>query len=153
MRLHSRAAALEKNRGRAERLGPGGPTDPDASRHRGLSKSKKPQVRQTQGVPRAVFEGLLRAVPGGRPFVTFNPIAGAVTLHRFSPALGRRLSDKAPAYRPSEASARGRRARTGAAWTAGRGNWRRISDAPFRPPLPAPCLKMLAQTPLGNEAG
>ena len=33
-----------------------GPTDLDASRHRGLSKSELPQVRQTaDGVPRAVF--------------------------------------------------------------------------------------------------
>ena len=43
-----------------------GPAGLDASRHRGLSKSDKPQVRQTQGVPRAVFEGLLRLAPGGR---------------------------------------------------------------------------------------
>ena len=32
-------------------------------------------------------------------------------------------------------------------------NLRRISGASFRPPLPAPCLKMLAQTPLDSEAG
>src|SRR6185437_9288322 len=46
--------------------------------------------------------------------------------------------------------ARGRRAGTKAAWTAGRGNWRRISDAPDRPPLPAPRLETLDQTPLGT---
>jgi len=40
-----------------------------------------------------------------------------------------------------------------AAWTAGKGNWRRISDAPHRPPLPAPRLETLDQTPLGNEGG
>jgi len=32
-----------------------GPTDLDASQHRGTLKSGLPQVRQTQGVPRAVF--------------------------------------------------------------------------------------------------
>jgi hypothetical protein len=38
-----------------------------------------------------------------------------------------------------------------AAWTAGRGNLRRISDAPDRPPLPTPHLETLDQTPLGME--
>jgi len=32
---------------------------------------------------RDVFK-FARVVPGGRPFVTFNPIAGTVTLHRFN---------------------------------------------------------------------
>ncbi len=38
-----------------------------------------------------------------------------------------------------------------AAWTAGRGKWRRISDAPHRPPLPTPHLETLDQAPLGME--
>jgi hypothetical protein len=43
--------------------------------------------------------------------------------------------------------------RDGAAWTAG--PLRRISSENVisRPPLPASRLKMLAQTPLGTEAG
>ena len=40
-----------------------------------------------------------------------------------------------------------------AAWTAGFGIWRRISDAPDRPPLPAPHLKMLYRHPsLGRDS-
>jgi len=45
-----------------------GPADLATSRQRGVSKSVKPQVRQTQGVPRAVFLGLLRSAPGGLTF-------------------------------------------------------------------------------------
>ena len=43
-------------RARGTLLGLGRPTDPDTSQHRGMLKSVKPQVRQTQGVPRTVFE-------------------------------------------------------------------------------------------------
>ena len=62
------------------------PTGLDASRHRGLSKQFMPQVRQSLGVPRAVFIGLLRAGPGGRPFVRVN-LLGRATLHRRGQAL------------------------------------------------------------------
>ena len=74
-----------RTEGARDAKGPGGPTGLDASRHRGLSKSVLPQVRLTQGVPRAVFIGLLHAVPGGRPFVTL-PRLGAATLHRWGHA-------------------------------------------------------------------
>ena len=57
-----------KNRGRAGRCRVRGPAGLDASRHRGLSKPIVPQVRQSFGVPRAVFIGLLRTAPGGRTF-------------------------------------------------------------------------------------
>lgn len=62
--------------GARDARGPKGPAGLDASRHRGLSKSlcltfrsgssdrqSVPQVRQTQGVPRAVFIGLLPSIP------------------------------------------------------------------------------------------
>ena len=71
--------ARKRTEGARDARGPKGPTGLDASRHRGLSKSLclalrsgssdrqgVPQVRQTQGVPRAVFLGLFRIVPGGR---------------------------------------------------------------------------------------
>ena len=57
----------EKYRGRAERQGSGGPAGLDASRHRGLSKSDNAASPPVPGVPRAVFLGLLRSAPGGRP--------------------------------------------------------------------------------------
>ena len=57
--------------GAQDARGPKGPTGLDASRHRGLSKRLLvPQVRQTQSVPRAVFEACSAPSPGGRPFVT-----------------------------------------------------------------------------------
>jgi hypothetical protein len=49
-----------------------GPTGLATSRQRGVSKSVMPQVRQTQGVPRAVFLGLLRSAPGGLTFQAFS---------------------------------------------------------------------------------
>src|SRR5665213_1869826 len=48
-----------------------GPTDLDASQHRGALKSE-PQVRRFPGVPRAMFIGLLRLAPGGLP-ISGNP--------------------------------------------------------------------------------
>jgi hypothetical protein len=115
-----------------------GPAGLDTSRHRGLSKPVVPQVRQSQGVPRAVF---LRFAPQG-PRWTDPFRRPALLPERLSTAAG-------PTRGPV---ARGWRAGTHAAWTAGPP--RRISSASVipRPPLPAPRLKML-QTPLGDEAG
>jgi hypothetical protein len=65
--------SLEKSRGRAGRQGPDGPADLDASQHRGALKSE-PQVRRYQGVPRAMFIGLLRLAPGGLTFSGNPPL-------------------------------------------------------------------------------
>src|SRR4051794_6829255 len=113
-----RIAPRKIPRARGTPVGRNGPTGLDTSRHRGLSKPILPQVHQTQGVPRAVFIGLLRSIPGDRPFCQ-----GDLTAHLASTvsarALGSRSADKSPAYRPSGASARALRARIPAAWTAG----------------------------------
>jgi hypothetical protein len=70
-----------KSRGRAGRQGPEGPTGLDVSRYLGCPAvprsnqgcgGQNPQVRRSQGVPRAVFVGLLRSAPGGRS-VSGNP--------------------------------------------------------------------------------
>jgi hypothetical protein len=90
-----------------------GPTGLDASRHRGLSKScpssrlraatGKPQVRLTQGVPRAVFLGLLHEVPGSR---AFKGMTLSLPLRTWRSG-GRLLTNLRP-YRPSGPSARRR---------------------------------------------
>ncbi len=125
--------ASKKYRGRAGRQG--SETDPaglDASRHRGLSKSALlrayalrrvlPQVRQTQGVPRAVF---LRFAPrsprqsGDYGLCTLTAVEDQ--------ALGPEISDKSPAVPAVRAlDANVDRAGRFAAWTAG--PWCRISD-------------------------
>ena len=89
-----KCASLGKERGRAERRVLIGPTDLDASRHRGLSKSLVPQVRQVAGVPRAMFVGLLRVVPGGRPVRPHTRLEALKTLHPWARQLGRRSSDR-----------------------------------------------------------
>ena len=93
-----------KTEGARDARGPRGPADLDASRHRGLSKSVKPQVRQTQGVPRAVFIGLLREVPGSRALT-----CSTATSTDEDQALGQRTSDKSsavPAVRALDAPSR-----------------------------------------------
>jgi len=97
-----------------------GPTDLDASRHRGLSKSFLPQVRQTQGVPRAVF---VRLAPQ-RP--RWTSLSGNPSLLR---------QDCEAAYPPLAARGSGR-AGTAAAWTAGPP--RRISSVMENSPATAP---------------
>ena len=111
---------------------------------------------KSKGVPRAVFLGLLRIVPGGRISVALCPLG----LHRAYPpcealALGRRplTGLTKPAYRPSETSARSRRARLDAAWTAGWESLRRISDAPCPATAPRPASGDADQTPLGHRGG
>ena len=129
-----------------------GPTDLDASRHRGLSKSVLPQVRRFPGVPRAVFLGLLRSVLGSRPFRRVHPYEhrDQSTVEGFG--VGPATPDPGAGPCRQGPSARGWRAKT-LRLGPPNGFWRRISDAPNRPPLPAPRLETLDQTPLGNEAG
>jgi hypothetical protein len=68
-RPHSQSlSASARYRGRAGRQGPDarnvlGPTDLDASQHRGMLKSEITASPPNQGVPRAVFVGLLREGP------------------------------------------------------------------------------------------
>lgn len=71
------------------------PADPGASRHRGLPKSDVTAKSGTiPGVPRAVFEGLLRADPGGQ----------TIFIHRCWRGLGRRRDE--PLRRPRSPSDR-----------------------------------------------
>src|SRR5260221_2502909 len=70
----------KESEGARDAKGPDGPTGLDASRHRGLSKSGAPpslfssvgaasrKSAKSKGVPRAVFVGLLHAIPRGRSF-------------------------------------------------------------------------------------
>jgi hypothetical protein len=69
-----------RTEGARDAKGPNGPAGLGASRHRGLPKSVIPafalfelrrasrKSAQSQGVPRAVFEGLLCIAPGGLTF-------------------------------------------------------------------------------------
>ena len=130
--------------------------DPRASTPRDIEACRSPNFRKsakTQGVPRAVFLGLLRTVPGGRPFVTFNPIAGAMTLHRFSPGTRPAMFDASarPTGRQRASTASGGQDQCGLDRRAVASHLRHHVIP--RPPLPVSCLKMLDQTPLGNETG
>ncbi len=144
-RLWGRSASPgRRTEGARDARGPKGPAGLDASRHRGLSKSlclafrsgssdrqSVPQVRQTQGVPRAVFNRLAPHRPRWSHFSRVMPVGAAPRLPTDEAmALGQRPLTGlfAPAYRPSRASgAQTRRAGPDAAWTAGPGD--RISDA------------------------
>jgi len=116
------------------------------ARLRSASYGGQPQVRPSQGVPRAVFVGLLRAAPGGlsvsgaRPCGrnAYPPLSGPNGAQHFRPC--RLPPPVGPQWR--------------AAGTPGRrgldrreGHSRRISDAPFRPPLPAPRPETLIRRP------
>jgi hypothetical protein len=116
-------------------------SDPRASAPRDTEACRSPNCRksaQSQGVPRAVFEGLLCIAPGGLTFQAPS-LSARAPIHRCGPT------------RPSGARlAR----RDHAAWAAG--SSRRISDAEGvvpRPPLPAPHLKMLYRHPSVTRAG
>ena len=114
-------ARPEKNRGRAGRQGSWAHSgsrkprkrkcpDPRAPAPRDTEACRSPSRRKsakTQGVPRAVFIGLLREGPRWSPFV--KPIAkDRMTLHRRGPgAQPAVFLTRPPAYRPSGASARG----------------------------------------------
>ncbi len=103
-----------------------------------------PQVRQSLGVPRAVFIGLLRIAPGG---LTFQ--ASAITVDAYPPLLAQvaaafcdRMQRDAITGPDDARLAR----RDGAAWTAEPGKFkRRISDAPDPATAPRPVWRL--QTP------
>ncbi len=143
--LNSSPPLPEKYRGRAERQGPDRTRGPRRLATSRLVESIKPQVRQVSGVPRAVFIGLLRSVPGSRPFIlTTLGLRGILPLRAL--ALERRPLIRAPPLPSGALGARLAR-QDDAAWTAGRETQRRISDAPLRPPLPAPASGDADQTP------
>jgi len=152
--------------GARDARGPIGPTGLDASRHRGLSKSLcltarsgsndrqgKPQVRQTLGVPRAVFIGLLRALPGGRTATQGRNLR--VTFHRWGPqAVGDApVTGAISAARPSQASGRA----VGTPDAARLGPPGPHSASPLQGHVPATASRPASgdadQTPLGNGAG
>ena len=143
---------LEKDRGRAERQGPRGPTVPRRLATSRLVESIVPQVRQVSGVPRAMFEVCSASSPA-------VDLSDASTLTSIATSLPLRALalDRRPLIRAPAPAVRGPRRAAGAPERSGLdrrlGQWRRISDAPNRPPLPAPRLETLDQTPLGNEAG
>ncbi len=121
------------------------PTGLDASRHRGLSKLIVPQVRQSLGVPRAVFG---RFAPH-RPRWTYlsgDPASPFELAGRLSTAVGpgRRCGPVTGCNAtPSRGPVDARLARRDeAAWTAGSGKLSAASPTPpNRPPLPAPRLE------------
>ena len=135
--------------------GPYGPTRLDASRHRGLSKQLETQVHQTNGVPRAVF---VRFAPRRSRWETRSfaaPVTDATTLHRRTPATRPACPDRHALGLPGRQGvlACGLHAGLDAAWTAGRDKWRRISNAPYRPPRPASASGVLIKRPSVVEAG
>src|SRR5581483_8431752 len=168
-RIASFRIALESTEGARDARGPGrtqvyavcanrvlGPTGLDTSRRRGFvdlrracasedffRKSASPKASRAR-----CFLGLLRSVPGGRPFVTFNHIFRCHDTPPFWPrhSAGVFRSD-ALTYRPSEGLDRGDAARTTAAWTAGPWQAHLRRHVIPRPPLPIPCLKMLYRHP------
>jgi hypothetical protein len=86
---------LPPTEGARDARGPIGPAGLNASRHRGLStscvlaarsgsseKAKRAASPPNPGRPARGVLGLLRTVPGGRPFVTRSRRTQDVTLHR-----------------------------------------------------------------------
>jgi hypothetical protein len=128
-----------------------GPAGLDASRHRGLSKSVIPQVRQTQGVPRAVFIGLLRNAPGGLTFQAFSCSRSAY------PPLWTQVGCGKPVTGCRHPPSRGPVARGWRAGTKRLGPPGPRAASPARRSSPAtaprPASEDAVQTPLGTEAG
>ena len=128
-------------------------TDPRASTPRDIEACRSarlsvPQVRHLLGVPRAVFVRFAPLRP--RWTVHFRRAASCNgrSIHRCGPRTGPASSDtRRPIAAVRGPATHGRCAGTKRLGPPG-GEMRRISDAPIRPPLPAPRLKMLAQTPL-----
>src|SRR5262245_40709584 len=147
--------ARKRTEGARDARGPKGPTGLDASRHRGLSKScasplalVRARTKQSASPPKPkasrarCLVGLLREIPGSRAIS--GPQAHTTVEDQ---AHGRRPSDRVPtqairalgARRPRAGTLRGldRRALS-----------QRISAAGHvRPPLPAPRLETLTDTP------
>ena len=160
--------ALAPNRGRAGRQGSKGtrgastPRDIEACRSpvcltfRSGSSDRQsvPQVRQTQGVPRAVFNRLAPHRPRWSHFSRVMPVGAAPRLPTDEAmALGRRpLTGRPGLPAVRDLGAQTRRAGLDAAWTAG---------PPIASPMqghvpataPHPASGDADQTPLGNEAG
>ena len=130
-------------RARGTPMGPNGPAGLDASRHRGLSKSAllrafgaSQGVTASPPVPRRPVHGVYRLAPQGPRWASI--------VRRLAFRQGRQTTAwRSPAWGDRSACGLDRRAVSP--------HLRR--NVISRPPLPAPCLKMLAQTPLGNEAG
>jgi len=128
---------------------------PDARLRLCGAATGQPQVRRTQGVPRAVFGGLLRAVPGGRPFVTWfrkpgrdTPPFEALATRPAMLLTARRLTSRQRGAR--RAAARRDHARLGPPG----GKACAASPTPHsRPPLPAPRLETLIRHPSATRAG
>ncbi len=141
--LERSASPGKRTEGARDARGPKGPAGLDASRHRGLSKScvlrllalvrakrqSVPQVRQTQGVPRAVFNRLAPHRPRWSHFSRVMPVGAAPRLPTDEAmALGRRpLTGRPGLPAVRDLGAQTRRAGLDAAWTAGPPH--RISDA------------------------
>ena len=140
--------------GARDARGPKGPTGLDASRHRGLSKRLLvPQVRQTQGVPRAVFEACSAPSPvvGRSSRSPEEPVRDSPPLKPGHSAGGHAdWTTGPPAVRGL--GVRDRHAGIMRGWTAG--DRRHISDAcRFPATAPRPASGDADQTPLGNGGG
>ena len=83
------------------------------------------------------------------------PVTDATTLHRRTPATRPACPDRHALGLPGRQGvlACGLHAGLDAAWTAGRDKWRRISNAPYRPPRPASASGVLIKRPSVVEAG
>ena len=116
-------------------------SDPRASTPRDIEACRSPlmpQVRQTQGVPRAVFVGLLRSAPGGLT-VSGDPPYGGPPIHRSRPKRLHGTSDRAGDRRRWGPATRGDARPDAAAWTAGPWQAHLRCHVIPRPPLPASC--------------
>ena len=126
-----------------------GPSDPRTSTPRDIEACRSPivpQVRRRNGVPRAVFEGLLRIAPGGQTFYPplegFFGAGGTYSPFGKSRPCGRRIAQVAAC----------RATGTSAAWTAG-GLLAPHLRRPTLATAPRPASGDADQTPLGHEGG
>ncbi len=152
--------ALEKEpRARGTPLGPNGPARLGASRHRGAlngpacSHRRAPQVRQSQGVPRAVFG---RFAPHGPrwTYLSGNLPYGSLPIHRCRAQTDADLPATGCRLRPSPGPRGARLARRD---TCGLDRRAVRIASPMHSHSPAtaprPVSEDAEQTPLGNEAG
>ncbi len=106
-----------------------------------LAFARRPQVRQSLGVPRAVFIGLLRIAPGGLTLSGFLPY-GRTPIHRYLAQTVPSTSDRAGCRRqwgPRDART-ARRDECGLDRRLGKTS-AASPTPPNRPPLPAPRLE------------
>ena len=126
-------------------------TDPRTSTPRDIEACRNPVDNRKSAVLLASRARCLRLAPH-RPRWTSRfrrPSSSARTpIHRCGPRSTAGKPVTGCRASPSRGPSGARLARRDeAAWTADWGIWRRISDAPDRPPLPAPHLKMLHRHP------